>query len=1127
MFPRLLHLLAATSLVLVAIAPADAQEPPRPAPAEPGAHAPAAAPGYTAVTTRVVELMKAGRWADALPLAVQSLALAPGEPDHVKAVATASYHLGYIQRRLGKPQEARTHHRRAFDLLAATGPDTRLYQNVLEELVQLAFEAGDGNAVAALYGDAMAAFAARAPEGSVAHAKLLDDWGTAARRLGRFAEAEATFKRALAMKERVAPNDGKELARSLNNLAGVLRFVGRYDEAEPAYVRAIAAASAASDGSVIDDVNIGIMTDNLAVLYLIKGAPAKAEPLHRRAIQIFEARLGPEHPTTGVGVGNLAELFRQLGRLDEALPLYERAHAILRKAGQRNDQRLATITDNMAGIYRERGRADIAVTFYREALTIFEAVYPKDHPTVGVTVNNIGLALLELGRLDEADGYFQRAHAIAEKAYGPNNREVATSFTNIADLRLRQKRYREAADLYARALAINEAVFGPTHERLIAPATRQARAILAAGDAAAALPLYRRAFELQIAERGRRSRAPGARDGDVRPEPDLHAGLIETLWMLSANGADAALTEEALTVAQWLSLSGAASSVQKLGARLAAGDGKLAEKARRREDLAAERTAKDRELIKAVSEPANRRNAAAETQLRDRVAAVDGEIAALDAAILDAFPAYAALVDPRPLALADVRRHLRKGEALVQVVPGIEATYVFVVTDSAVRLSRAALTPRQADRAVEALRCGLDINQWTGDTRPLRCMELVKASPSNDRLPFHAGLAFKLYDALLKPVEDVIAGRELLFVAAGSLASLPPHVLVTAAPAEDVPADLRSVAWLARRQPVTILASVPSLAALRAASPPATGRRPYLGIANPLLVGANGDDKRAFAVTRCPPQPRQGTLTVAARGPLVLPKSLVRGGSVDVGLVRNLVPLPESADEVCRIAAALGAEDGSVMLGALASETALGALDGGQRLAGYRVVHFATHGLVAGEIAGLKEPALVLTPPRLALDGDDGLLLASEVALLHLDADWVILSACNTAAGSRGGEALSGLAQAFFHAGARTLLVSHWPVQSMAAVEITTRVLGDLARTPSLSRAEALRRAMVALIDDTRDPINAHPQTWAPFVVVGDSAGGAMAASLAPKTTPRAGAPSKATRAKSPADDWAAKFHGR
>ena len=96
-------------------------------------------------------------------------------------------------------------------------------------------------------------------------------------------------------------------------------------------------------------------------------------------------------------------------------------------------------------------------------------------------------------------------------------------------------------------------------------------------------------------------------------------------------------------------------------------------------------------------------------------------------------------------------------------------------------------------------------------------------------------------------------------------------------------------------------------------------------------------------------------------------------------------------------------------------------------------------------------------------------------------------SACNTAAGDApGAEGLSGLAKAFFYAGARALLVSHWSVQSKAAVRLTTRMLTEAAQHPAIGRAEALRRSMLALMDDTENEHFAHPLFWAPFVVVGE-----------------------------------------
>ena len=129
-----------------------------------------------------------------------------------------------------------------------------------------------------------------------------------------------------------------------------------------------------------------------------------------------------------------------------------------------------------------------------------------------------------------------------------------------------------------------------------------------------------------------------------------------------------------------------------------------------------------------------------------------------------------------------------------------------------------------------------------------------------------------------------------------------------------------------------------------------------------------------------------------------------------------------------------------------------------------------------------------LTPPdKPPMPMMTACLTASEVAALKLNADWVVLSACNTAAGDKvGAQALSGLARAFFYAGARALLVSHWPVYSDAAVRLTTRAFADLGRHPNEGRAEALQHAMIDLMDDRSEDDNAHPAVWAPFVVVGE-----------------------------------------
>jgi CHAT domain-containing protein len=198
-----------------------------------------------------------------------------------------------------------------------------------------------------------------------------------------------------------------------------------------------------------------------------------------------------------------------------------------------------------------------------------------------------------------------------------------------------------------------------------------------------------------------------------------------------------------------------------------------------------------------------------------------------------------------------------------------------------------------------------------------------------------------------------------------------------------------------------------------------------------------------------------------------------------------LPQLPDTADELNAVAKDLGVAAADIHLGSDASETTVKRAP----LADYAIVYFATHGLVAGDVKGLAEPSLVLSLPKQPSELDDGLLTASEVAQLKLNADWVVLSACNTIAGDKpGAEALSGLARSFFYAGARALLVSHWSVDSEAATRLTTSTFDRLKVDPKLGRAEALRQAMLAYLNDASSPRNAYPAFWGPFALIGEGA---------------------------------------
>jgi CHAT domain-containing protein len=213
---------------------------------------------------------------------------------------------------------------------------------------------------------------------------------------------------------------------------------------------------------------------------------------------------------------------------------------------------------------------------------------------------------------------------------------------------------------------------------------------------------------------------------------------------------------------------------------------------------------------------------------------------------------------------------------------------------------------------------------------------------------------------------------------------------------------------------------------------------------------------------------------------------------VDSADLALLPALPDTAEELKSIALALEADPAKVLLlGKQANERTVKGTD----LSRFRTIVFATHGLVPGELNGLTQPALALSAPDVADVEGDGLLTMEEILALKLDADWVVLSACNTGSGAgAGAEAASGLGRAFFYAGTRALLVTNWSVHSQSARDLTTDLFRRQMADPKLTRGEALRQAMVTLLDENGFRGDngatlftyAHPLFWAPYTIIGD-----------------------------------------
>jgi CHAT domain-containing protein/tetratricopeptide (TPR) repeat protein len=1005
------------------------------------------------------------------------------------------------------------------------------------------------------------------------------------RATNRLAEAEPLYHRALAIDEKSLGPEHSDVARDLNNLAGLLRATNRLAEAEPLYRRALA-IDEKSFGT--KPSNVAIDLNNVALLFKDTDRLAEAEPLMRRALSITEQHFGPEHPKVATTLNNLAALLQDTNRLAEAEPLYRRALAIDEKSFGPEHPEVATALNNLAALLQATNRLSEAEPLMRRALAIDEKSFGPEHPAVATGLSNLALLLKATHRLSEAEPLMRRALAIHEKNFGREHPAVATDLNNLALLlKATNNRFAEAELLYRRALAIDEKSFGSDHPSVATELNNLARLMQDTNRVAEAEPLMRRALAIDeksfgpehpnVARDLNNLAALRAERGDWteaaalgrRAKPALIARKIEeggdrtgigkaalasNTWALRrharaqhrAGAGSAAARQEGFELAQWALQTGAADALAQMSVRFAKGAGPLASLVRERQDLFSRRQADMRRLDAA----AGRADASATQAARAALVAVEEQIDAIDARLAVRFPEYSELANPKPLTLAEVRTLLRPDEALVAFldVPKFaglpEESLAWVVTKDTVRWRSIALGTSALSERVAALRCGLDTSSWDDalgwpqvsaldkqraaeqQARRDRCKQLLGLEVSSKEWPpFDLVKAHELYQALLAPFADLTKDKQLIIVPSGPLTSLPFHVLVTDKPDSALTgmARYQKAAWLALQQPVTVLPSVGSLQALRKLGP-SQAAEPYIAFGDPLLTGPSGSDKRAWDRQTCG-QDAKPTRLAEARGKGQRGVAL---RAIDLAELRTQEPLPETADELCAVAAALGAvgrESDTIWLGERATERNLKRLSREGKLRSYKIVHFATHGLLSGESEAIlkakAEPALILTPPKdgtpaSELEEDDGLLSASEIAQLELDADWVVLSACNTAAGDNGdAEALSGLARAFFYAKARALLVSHWPVNSDAAVKLTTRVFQALKSNPSIGRAEALRRSMVELITGDRpqdgeratklqgrgfDPQpskremaegrlqDAHPAMWAPFVLVGEGA---------------------------------------
>jgi CHAT domain-containing protein/tetratricopeptide (TPR) repeat protein len=818
-----------------------------------------------------------------------------------------------------------------------------------------------------------------------------------------------------------------------------------------------------------------------------QGRYRDAESLYRTLLDLQTKVLKPTDTAIAETLMDLALNVSNQGRDEEALALFRRAEPILQASANRADR--ARFSSYQGYHAANAARYDQALQFASAAVAEWRAIAqgpnlnfasltggndeqdPRafDKGELALALNlqaNMALRMEELGLAQAAAS---EALQTLKDTRGLPRWWKADILLTLGKITSAQGRLSAAEQYLNTALEEKKLAAGdglPTLRIRIALAQAYQRE----GMNSSAIITYREIFK-QV-----RSLPPGS-DGVLNKEDLIAFGLAVSDYAQTLKDSQQiqGLYNETFEAFQLIRPTAVAQTLQKASQQRAVSNPKLA--ARMAELIAAERArdAANLELSYETSLPDDQRSRIVEDKLAATKARAEKDLARLQKLLRDEFPDYAEITTPKRLTPVGFRERLGANEAVVSFLLGEKVSFVQLIRRDSMRMAKIPEGQASIAETVTTLRRALEI----------------QAGSVNE---FDAVLAHQLFTRLLGPVQDGLQGvNHLVVIPAGPLASLPFALLVEQAPVAT--GNYHQTAWLVNRMAISHLPSLNAFFVQRAQKPPASAKQSLLAFGNPSLKGASLLSLPRVVASRSSGQSRAAQLGASAKelegeatAMSALATSCRQAGPAPAEMLSALAPLPETETELKSIARVFGKQGARVFLAEQATEPQLRS----QALDDYKVIYFATHGLLPGELKCQAEPGLVLTPPAQtpALSNpqareEDGLLEASEIASLRFNADLVVLSACNTAGGSGrfGGDALSGLAESFFHAGARRLLVSHWQVPSKATARLMTRLFETMGPDMAVGPSRSLQAAQLSLI---RQPQSAHPFFWAAFVLVGD-----------------------------------------
>jgi tetratricopeptide (TPR) repeat protein len=874
-------------------------------------------------------------------------------------------------------------------------------------------------------------------------------------------------RKALLIRAKALGPDHPHTAASYNNVAGCLHAQGKAADALPLYRQALLIKEKVLG---VDHPSTATTYDNVAACLEDQGKAAEALPLYRQALLIRAKILGPDHPHTALNYNNVAGCLQAQGKAAEALPLFRQALRIWEKVRGPNHPHTAASYNNVAGCLQAQGKAAEALPLYRQALLICEKVFGPDHPHTSHSYHNVAYCLHAQGKAADALPLYRQALRIYEKVLGPDHPHTAQCYNNMAVCLEAQGKAADALPLYRQALLIRAKVLGPDHPHTANTYNNVAYCLWRQGRRREAVLLWQQSVRPQEAARAMRAdsgfdRAQGGMDG-IAVQAALAVALAQFKQPVNAFGhAEASLARGLLDDLAGLSHSQRQRAAD-LRLQMARVEPILASFASRQELTGAQ---------KARQEAAKREYARLWREWAELFASASADAV---------------------LPLKRIQKGIPDDAALLLWVEELDQRWGCVVRSRGApiwqKLKRTTADAKQAQELYAAL------------TDP----------SSNDRQ--RARLLAAFGKERLEPLRPHLKGVKRLFVVpTGAMAYIPADLLAAGFAVRYVPSGslLARIAASHRVLASTALLAVgdPTFDRAPPAEPPASGvfvqtvlprsfaAQAGLQAGDVLLsVGATklqsiDDLQRALSALPATAQVwREGrTLAVRLQGSalgVVLDKRAARVAVVAHRQQREAVAqrgtghkrLPGTRLEVEAIAALV---PGSVrLLGSAASEQRLDALRAGGRLTGYRLLHLATHGEADDQVP--RRSALILAQDALPDPAEqvkadkhpyDGRLTVARIrADWALDADLVVLSACETALGKQArGDGLLGFAQAFLSRGARSVVLSRWKVDDTATALLMVRFYENL-----LGKRQGLKQAFgrAAALDEAKQWLRTLPR---------------------------------------------------